>query len=102
MRTHPRKRTVLLALTLTHHGFYHGAIRYAAEHHWHLVEDAIFTGSIPLGWEGDGILFFFGYAEDFAQYIKAPKVPAVAISSVRKNLGVPCDWEYNVLIGKTA
>ena len=102
MRTHPRKRTVLLALTLTHHGFYHGAIRYAAEHHWHLVEDAVFTGSIPIGWEGDGILSFVGYRQDFARYIKAAKVPVVEISSVRRDLGVPCIWEDNEEIGRSA
>ena len=102
MRTRPRKRTVLLALTLTHHGFYHGAIRYAAEHHWHLVEDAVFTGSIPIGWEGDGILSFVGYRQDFARYIKAAKVPVVEISSVRRDLGVPCIWEDNEEIGRSA
>lgn len=97
-----RKRTVLLALTITHHGFYHGAIRYAAEHHWHLVEDAIFTGSIPVGWKGDGILSFVGYREDFARYIKSAKVPVVEISSVRRDLGVPCVWEDNEEIGRNA
>jgi LacI family transcriptional regulator len=89
-------------LTLTHHGFYHGAIRYAAEHHWHLVEDAVFTGSIPMGWEGDGILSFVGYREDFARYIKSAKVPVVEISSVRRDLGVPCVWEDNEEIGRSA
>lgn len=35
----PKPKTVLLALTDTHHGFYVGAARYAREHGWHLVAD---------------------------------------------------------------
>lgn len=41
MRPKPRKRTILLALTSTHHGFYRGAARYATEHDWHVVADTI-------------------------------------------------------------
>ena len=33
------KRSVLLALTDTHHGFFKGAARYAREHRWHAVAD---------------------------------------------------------------
>jgi hypothetical protein len=55
MRTKARKRTILLALTSTHHGFYRGAARYAAEHDWQVVADIIFDPTIPAGWRGDGI-----------------------------------------------
>src|SRR5258707_11569272 len=58
MRAKHRKPTILLALTSTHHGFYHGAARYAAEHDWHIVADMIYDATIPFGWKGDGILFF--------------------------------------------
>lgn len=98
----PRKRTVLLALTLTHHGFYQGAIRYAAEHDWHLVADAIYTASIPAGWKGDGILSFVGYRRDLAKYIKEATIPVVEISSVRRDLGLPCAAEDNEEIGRSA
>ena len=33
------KRSVLLALTDSHHGFFKGAARYAREHGWHVVAD---------------------------------------------------------------
>jgi LacI family transcriptional regulator len=98
----PRRRTVLLALTLTHHGFYQGAIRYAAEHDWHLVADAIYTASIPAGWKGDGILSFVGYRRDLAKYIKEASIPVVEISSVRRDLGLPCAAEDNEEIGRSA
>ena len=102
MRPSPRKRTVLLALTLTHLGFYRGAIRYAADHGWHLVADAIYTASVPLGWKGDGILSFVGYRQDLANYIKSATIPVVEISSVRRDLGLPCVGEDNEEIGRNA
>jgi hypothetical protein len=54
MRQKPRKRTILLALTSTHHGFYRGAARYAAEHDWHVVTDMIYDATIPIGWKVTG------------------------------------------------
>jgi LacI family transcriptional regulator len=100
MRVKPRKRTILLALTTTHHGFYRGAARYAAEHDWHVVADMIYDATIPVGWRGDGILSFVGHWEDLAKYVISAGVPVVEISSVRKDLGIPCVMEDNEAIGR--
>jgi LacI family transcriptional regulator len=100
MREKPRKRTILLALTSTHHGFYRGAARYAAEHSWHVVADMIYDATIPVGWRGDGILSFVGDWEDLAEYVISAGVPVVEISSVRKDLGIPCVMEDNEAIGR--
>jgi LacI family transcriptional regulator len=100
MRAKPRKRTILLALTSTHHGFYRGAARYAAEHDWHVVADMIYDATIPVGWRGDGILSFVGHWEDLARYVISAGVPVVEISSVRKDLGIPCVVEDNEAIGR--
>jgi LacI family transcriptional regulator len=100
MRLKPRKRTILLALTSTHHGFYRGAARYAAEHDWHVVADMIYDAAIPIGWKGDGILSFVGHWEDLAKYVLSAGVPVVEISSVRKDLGIPCVMEDNEAIGR--
>jgi LacI family transcriptional regulator len=100
MRPKPRKRTILLALTSTHHGFYRGAARYAAEHDWHVVADMIYDATIPVGWRGDGILSFVGHWEELARYVVSAGVPAVEISSVRKDLGIPCVMEDNEAIGQ--
>jgi LacI family transcriptional regulator len=100
MRNRHRKRTILLALTSTHHGFYRGAARYAAEHDWHVVADMIYDATIPVGWRGDGILSFVGHWEELAQYVISAGVPAVEISSVRKDLGLPCVMEDNEAIGR--
>jgi LacI family transcriptional regulator len=100
MRAKHRKRTILLAITSTHHGFYHGAARYAAEHDWHVVADMIYDVTIPFGWKGDGILSFVGHWEELAKYVVSARVPVVEISSVRKDLGLPCVMEDNAGIGR--
>lgn len=102
MRTKTRKRTILLALTSTHHGFYRGAARYAAEHDWHVVADIIYDATIPVGWRGDGILSFVGHWDDLAKYVTSAGVPVVEISSVRKDLGLPSVIEDNAAIGRLA
>jgi LacI family transcriptional regulator len=100
MRAKHRKRTILLALTSTHHGFYHGAARYAVEHDWHIVADMIYDATIPVGWKGDGILSFVGHWEELAKFVVSAQIPVVEISSVRKDLGVPCVMEDNEAIGR--
>src|SRR6202035_5195365 len=102
MRAKHRKRTILLALTSTHHGFYHGAAQYAAEHDWHVVADMMYDAMIPIGWKGDGILSFVGHWEELAQFVVSANVPAVEISSVRRDLGVPYAGEDNQAIGRLA
>jgi LacI family transcriptional regulator len=100
MRAKHRKPTILLALTSTHHGFYHGAARYAAEHDWHVVADMIYDATIPVGWKGDGILSFVGHWEELARFVVSAQIPVVEISSVRKDLGIPCVMEDNEAIGR--
>jgi LacI family transcriptional regulator, galactose operon repressor len=102
MRAKHRKPTILLALTSTHHGFYHGAARYAAEHDWHVVADMIYDATIPVGWKGDGILSFVGHWEELAKFVVSAHIPVVEISSVRKDLGIPCVMEDNEAIGRLA
>jgi LacI family transcriptional regulator len=102
MRAKHRKPTILLALTSTHHGFYHGAARYAAEHDWHVVADMIYDATIPVGWKGDGILSFVGHWEELAKFVVSAPIPVVEISSVRKDLGIPCVMEDNEAIGRLA
>jgi len=83
------KRTVLLALTDAHHGFFKGVARYAQEHNWHLVADMIYTAKIPVGWRGDGIISFIGYRDDLAEFILSSGLPTVEISMVRNEIKLP-------------
>lgn len=96
------KRSVLLALTDTHHGFLKGALRYAREHHWHVVPDMIYSGKIPIGWQGDGILSFIGGRDDLADFILSSGLPAVEISMVRDDIQLPRVEGDNERIGRMA
>src|SRR5579862_4370197 len=98
----PRKRTVLLAITDAHHGFFKGAARYAREHHWHLVTDMIFTGKIPHGWRGDGIISFIGHRDDLADFILSSTIPTVEISMVRNEFKLPRVEGDNEMTGRLA
>ena len=97
-----RKRTVLLALTDAHHGFFRGVARYAREHHWHLVADMIYTAKIPIGWRGDGIISFIGYRDDLAEFILSSRLPTVEISMVRNDINLPRVEGDSDLIGRLA
>jgi len=72
------------------------------DHSWHLVADTVYASTIPMGWKGDGILSFVGYWEDLASYVKSAGIPAVEISSVRRDLGLPYVGEDNEAIGRIA
>jgi LacI family transcriptional regulator len=72
------------------------------EHSWHLVADPVYDSTIPMGWKGDGILSFVGYWEELACYVKSAGIPAVEISSVRRDLGLPYVGEDNEAIGRMA
>jgi LacI family transcriptional regulator len=98
----PPKRSVLLALTDSHHGFFKGAARYAREHGWHVVADMIYTAKIPVGWRGDGILSFIGDRDDLANFILSSGLPAVEISMVRNDINLPRVEGDSDLIGRLA
>jgi len=95
-------RSVLLALTDAHHGFFKGAARYAQEHRWHVVADMIYTAKIPVGWRGDGILSFIGYRDDLAEFILSSGLPAVEISMVRNEIPLPRVEGDSDMIGRLA
>ena len=100
---HTTKRTVLLALTgSSHHGFFRGIARYAGEHHWHLVADMIYTGKIPSGWRGDGIISFIGYRNDLAEFIITAGLPTVELSLTRNEIQLPRVEGDNQMIGSLA
>ena len=95
----PRRKSVLLALTDTHHGFLKGVASYAKEHEWHLVADMIYTAKIPFGWKGDGIISFIGYRDDLAEFILSSGLPTVEISMVRNEIELPRVEGDNEMIG---
>ena len=98
----PPSRSVLLAITDTHHGFLQGVLRYAREHRWHVTADMIYTGRIPYGWRGDGIVSFIGYRQDLADFVLSSGLPTVEISSLRDDLPLPRIKGDHAKIGRMA
>jgi MFS family permease len=96
------KRSVLLALTDTHHGFFKGAARYVREYRWHVVADMTYTAKIPVGGRGDGILSFIGDRDDLAEFILSSGLPAVEISMVRNEINLPRVEGDSEMIGRLA
>lgn len=96
------KRTILLALTTTHHGFYRGIARYAREHNWHLVPDMLYAATIPYGWQGDGIISHVGYWKELADFIADAPQPCVELTNVRGDLNRPHIKADNRMIGTLA
>ena len=91
-----------MALASTHHGFFRGISRYAREYGWHLNTFMAYSGKVPYGWQGDGIISFTGFRDDLAEFIRQAPFPKVEISQVREDLDVPkvaCD---NHRIGQMA
>lgn len=93
-------RSVLLALVAPHHGFFKGVARYASEAGWHLNTFMAYSGKIPLGWDGDGIVSFCGYSSPLVAFIQNANLPTVEISEVRDDLGIPFVSGDNYAIGK--
>lgn len=85
---------MLLALNIAQHAYYRGVVRYAREHNWHLVMDMMYTGRVPVGWRGDGIITFLGYGAELANFVRASALPKVALTLVHDEIRIPrveCD-----------
>jgi LacI family transcriptional regulator len=97
-----KRKTVLMALSSTHHGFFRGISKYAGEHGWHLNTFMAYSGKIPLGWHGDGIISFSGYRDDLAEFIRQAPFPKVELSLLRDDLDIPKVVSDNFRIGQLA
>jgi LacI family transcriptional regulator, galactose operon repressor len=98
----PSKRKVLLAITIAQQAYYRGIVRYAREHDWHLVTDMTYTGRVPLGWRGDGILTVLGYRRELVDFIRTARLPTVAITLVNDKVPLPRVEGDNRRIGQLA
>ncbi|MEN9975300.1 MAG: hypothetical protein RLZZ282_1306 [Verrucomicrobiota bacterium] len=79
-------RSILIVLSTTHHGFLRGVVKYAREHGWHLDATMAYTGIVPKGWSGDGVISHCGFSGDLAQQVNSLRLPTVEIT--RLNPGV--------------
>lgn len=95
-------RKVLLAASVAPRDFIRGAARHAREHDWHLVMDMMFTGVLPRGWNGDGILAMVPYQPELLGHIEASSIPCVAFTGAEQPGNLPRIESHHGEIGRLA
>ncbi|MEI7908074.1 MAG: substrate-binding domain-containing protein [Verrucomicrobiota bacterium] len=80
------KRSILIVLSTTHHGFLRGIARYAREHDWHINAVMAYTGKVPEKWSGDGVISHCGFSDDLAAQVTSLGLPTVEITSVNSRV----------------
>ena len=96
------QKSVLLALSRYSPSTHMGVARFACEHNWHLNCEMAFTGRLPQGWRGDGIIAVLDKREDVAGFVQKAKVPTVDLSVIRTDIKVPRVSGDHFAIGQTA
>ena len=100
--SHSSQKSVLLALSRYSHSTHMGVARFASEHNWHLNCEMAFTGRLPQGWKGDGIIAVLDKREDVVDFVRKSNVPTVDLSVIRSELKVPRVSGDHFAIGQAA
>ncbi len=79
-----------------------GVARFACAHNWHLNCEMAFSGHIPEGWRGDGIITVLDSRDDVVDFVQRSKVPVVDLSVIRPDIEVPRVSGDHRAIGQTA
>jgi len=79
-------RNILLALSTTHHGFLRGVAGYARQRNWHINAVMSYTGKLPHGWSGDGVISHCAFSDELAGQVNAVGLPTVEITSVNEQV----------------
>lgn len=98
----PNQPVVLLALGSYQHDTHRGVARFAREKGWHLVAEMAYGGTIPRGWEGDGIITALTEREDLTDFVMSTGVPVVDLNLVRADLHLPRVVGDHEAIGRLA
>lgn len=96
------QKSVLLALSRYSPSTHMGVARFASENNWHLNCEMAFTGRLPEGWRGDGIVASLDHREEVAAFVQRAKVPVVDLSMIRLEVNVPRVSGDNYAIGQSA
>lgn len=95
-------RKVLLAATIASPEYIRGMARHAREHDWHLVTDMLFTGALPRGWNGSGILAMLPDHPEFLAHLQASGSPCVIVGGADQPANVPRVDSDHAEIGRMA
>lgn len=104
MRPPPRRRkSVLLALDWYVHEINVGVAKYAHDAGWILQDSSAHTHSIPLGWNGDGIITqITSLCAPIMQYIEQSNLPVVILDNHFPEMRYPRVLADNIEIGRLA
>lgn len=87
MKTASRK--ILLAASVAPPECIRGIARHARENDWHLVTDMMFTGALPRGWNGSGILAMLPHQPELLAHVQASGLPCVALAGAEQPANLP-------------
>jgi LacI family transcriptional regulator len=96
------QKSVLLALGRYSASTHMGVARFASRHNWHLNCEMAFSGRIPEGWRGDGIITVLDRQEELVSFVRRAGVPVVDLSVTRPDIDVPRVSGDHRAIGQTA
>lgn len=82
--------------------FYLGIARYAAQHGWLLNADMAWTGHIPYGWSGDGVISLLTENEEGTRFVQRLRMPVVDIAHNRPDVKVARVTTDNLALGRLA
>lgn len=77
-----------------------GIAKYANGHGWHLNADMAWTGHVPPGWDGDGIITVLMDDLEAERCLRRYKKPVVDLGLMRPGYKVPRVIKDNPLIGR--
>ncbi len=100
----PKQKNILFAPAWYDPRIHRGIVKYAAEHHWHLVADMARTPAVPFGWQGDGIITSLYHSrEGLTQLVDAADCPVVELTaSDSQKREIKHVMQDNIAIGRLA
>lgn len=96
------KINILFAPGLYSPKMHRGVARFAGKHDWHLNVEMTYSGRLPAGWKGDGILTLLDRRNDLIDFITTTRVPVVGLAVVREDIEIPRVAGDNLQIGRLA
>ncbi len=98
------KRKVLLILGWSDPRWLRSISRYAVAAGWHVETRSFFTGTIPRGWHGDGMIVGQTFRKDLSEFTRrqAPQQPTVIIGRNNPGIQAPMVTGDNAMAGRLA
>lgn len=97
-----KKRRILYGISRNSYQRLEGALQYAREHNWTLCLDTALTWTIPMRWQGDGIIALLDEGSELTDYVLRRPEPKVFIENTLNKASEPCVMNDNRQAGRMA